>query len=67
LVGADDKIELRHVTAGRDLGAVMEIANGLKPSDRVVDNPPDSIANGQLVRVVSTNSKPSPESAHAAG
>jgi RND family efflux transporter MFP subunit len=67
VVGPDDKVELRRVTAGRDLGAVMEIANGLKPSDRVVDNPPDSIANGQLVRVVSTNSKPSPESAHAAG
>ncbi len=67
VVGPDDKVELRHVIAGRDLGAVMEISNGLKPSDRVVDNPPDSVANGQLVRVVSTNSKPSPENAHAAG
>jgi hypothetical protein len=36
---------------GRDLGQTIEITAGLQASDRVIDNPPDSIANGELVRV----------------
>jgi RND family efflux transporter MFP subunit len=69
LVGPDDKVHLQHVAAGRDLGASMEIASGLKPSDRVIDNPPDSIAEGQLVRVVEPeagpNAKSSADASHA--
>ncbi|WP_158915636.1 efflux RND transporter periplasmic adaptor subunit [Caulobacter sp. S45] len=67
VVGPDDHVRLQRVTVGRDLGTVMEIAGGLKPSDRVIDNPPDSIGDGQLVRVISSSAKPSAESAHAAG
>ncbi|MGC1303303.1 MAG: efflux RND transporter periplasmic adaptor subunit [Caulobacteraceae bacterium] len=67
VVGPDDHVHLQKVTAGRNLGAVMEIAGGLKLTDRVIDNPPDSISDGQLVRVVSSQTKPSSESAHAAG
>ena len=50
-VGADDKVALKSVTAGRDLGTEIEILSGLSPSDRVIDNPPDSINTGDTVKV----------------
>jgi RND family efflux transporter MFP subunit len=49
-VGADDKVALKPVTAGRDLGTQIEIVSGLDPSDRVIDNPPDSINTGDVVK-----------------
>ncbi len=58
LVGPHDHVHLHNVTVGRDLGGSLEITAGLSPNDRVVNNPPDSIAEGELVRVVSTSDKP---------
>jgi hypothetical protein len=52
VVGPDNRVRLRRVTVGRDLGAVMDISAGLSPEDRVINNPPDSIAEGELVRVI---------------
>ncbi len=52
VVDASDHVRLKHVGTGRNLGQTMEITSGLEPGDRVIDNPPDSIAEGQLVRVV---------------
>jgi RND family efflux transporter MFP subunit len=49
VLGADDKIQLKRVIAGRNLGTEIEIAGGLALSDRVVDTPPDSLAAGDLV------------------
>jgi hypothetical protein len=40
------------VKVGRDLGSSIEVNAGLTTADRVVDNPPDSLAEGQLVRVI---------------
>lgn len=51
LVGPGDRIRLQPITIGRDLGPSVEILGGLKPGDRVVDNPPDSVHDGELVRV----------------
>jgi RND family efflux transporter MFP subunit len=51
LVGPDGRIHLRHVTIARDLGTSVEVSSGLSASDRIVDNPPDSLAEGQSVRV----------------
>jgi hypothetical protein len=39
------------VTLSRDLGSTAEIGAGLSPSDRVIDNPPESLADGDLVRI----------------
>jgi len=50
-VGPDNRVALKPVTIGRDLGWVVEIATGLAPEDRVIDSPPDGIAQGDLVRV----------------
>jgi membrane fusion protein, multidrug efflux system len=52
VVGPDNHVRLRRVTVGRDLGSTIEVSAGLSPADRVIDNPPDSISEGQLVRVV---------------
>jgi RND family efflux transporter MFP subunit len=49
-VGSDDRISLKPVTIGRDLGTEVEIASGLSPADRVVNSPSDSIAQGDIVR-----------------
>ena len=51
VIGLDNKIMLRKVTLGRNLGAAVEVVKGLTPSDRVVDSPPDSLAAGDLVHV----------------
>jgi RND family efflux transporter MFP subunit len=50
-VGAGETVTLKAVTAGRDLGTEVEILSGLDQSDRVVDNPPDSISTGDAVKL----------------
>lgn len=51
-VGADDKVVLKHVTVARDLGKVIELGSGVAADDRVIESPPDGIADGDAVRVV---------------
>lgn len=51
VVGHDDKVMLKPVEIGRDLGTSVEISSGLEPTDRVVDSPSDSIATGDLVKI----------------
>jgi RND family efflux transporter MFP subunit len=48
----DNKVVLASVTIGHDFGDQIEIVTGLKPDDKVVINPPDSIISGQEVQVV---------------
>jgi hypothetical protein len=52
VIGADNRIELKKISIGRDLGSRVEVLNGLAPSDRVVISPPDSLAAGDLIRIV---------------
>lgn len=51
-VGPDNRVRLAPVQVGRNLGSVMEIKGGVGARDRVIDNPPDSIRSGALVRVL---------------
>jgi multidrug efflux pump subunit AcrA (membrane-fusion protein) len=51
MVGPGDRIRMQPVTLGRDLGGTVEVVSGLGHDARIVDNPPDSIAQGELVRV----------------
>lgn len=51
LVGADNRVAIRPIRISRDLGSAVEIASGLTPADRVIDNPPDSLRAGDRVRV----------------
>ena len=50
-VDADNRVLLKPVSIERDLGAVVELASGLAPNDRVIQNPPDGIGNGAQVRL----------------
>jgi RND family efflux transporter MFP subunit len=61
-VEADNRVLLKPVSIGRDLGAVVELASGVLPSDRVIENPPDGIGNGALVRLAETASGGKPTS-----
>jgi hypothetical protein len=36
---------------GRDFGTSLEILQGIRANDRVIENPPDALENGQVVRV----------------
>ncbi len=42
IVGTDNKIELKPVTLGRNLGTEVEVINGLVQSDKIVNSPPYS-------------------------
>jgi RND family efflux transporter MFP subunit len=46
-----DKVVLKNVQLGRDLGDSVEVVAGLTPSDRIVNNPPETLASGDTVRV----------------
>jgi RND family efflux transporter MFP subunit len=51
VVGPDQKVRLKTIIIGRDLGIKVEILGGLDPSDQIVVNPSDSLEEGQQVRV----------------
>jgi membrane fusion protein, multidrug efflux system len=55
VVGADNKVQLRHINIGRDYGTSLEILDGVGVDDRVVINPADSLENGQAVNVAGDN------------
>ena len=47
-----DKAKLVPITIGRDDGKTVEVTEGLHASDEVIQNPPDSLIDGEVVRVV---------------
>ncbi|PPQ40265.1 RND family efflux transporter, MFP subunit [Rhodoblastus acidophilus] len=51
VVDAEGVAHLRPINIVNDLGATLEIAGGLTPEERIVINPPDSIADGEKVSV----------------
>jgi RND family efflux transporter MFP subunit len=51
VVDANNRVELRGVTLGRDFGQLLEILQGITTSDRVIVNPPDALVNGIQVRL----------------
>jgi RND family efflux transporter MFP subunit len=48
---SNGQIVMKPLTAGHDFGDRIEIVRGLAADDAVVMNPPDSIANGEKVRI----------------
>jgi len=51
VIGPGDKIALKPITIGHNLGTEVEVLTGLALSERIVNSPPDSLATGDLVRV----------------
>jgi RND family efflux transporter MFP subunit len=47
-------IALVPITPGRDFGTELEIVAGVKADDSVVINPPDSLTDGETIRVLQT-------------
>jgi len=52
VVAPGGKIQLRAINIGRDYGTTLEILGGVAPTDQIVINPPDSLEDGQQVKVV---------------
>ncbi|MEN2471717.1 efflux RND transporter periplasmic adaptor subunit [Burkholderia sp. GS2Y] len=52
-VGVNGTTALKTVQIGRDFGTHVEIVSGLAASDRVIDNPGDSMTAGEAVKIVS--------------
>ena len=50
-VGANDRVAFKIVTIQHDYGKTVEIGSGLDAGDRVIDSPPDGLANGDQVHV----------------
>jgi len=51
VVGDDNKVTLKKINLGRNLGVQVEVTDGVTPTDRIVDSPPDSLGSGDVVRV----------------
>lgn len=52
-----DEAHLVPVMIGQDDGATVQIINGLKAGDQVIQDPPDSLIEGEKVRVVEPGSE----------
>ena len=63
IVGPGDKVEIKPLTLGRNLGTLVEVVKGLTPSDRVVNSPPDSLAVGDQVSVAGEQPNAAPVAA----
>jgi RND family efflux transporter MFP subunit len=50
VLGAGNKVELRTVKLGRNLGTEFEVLKGLTVSDTVINSPPDSLSSGEVVK-----------------
>jgi len=62
-IALDNRIVLKKVHILRDLGTEVEIAGGLGQDERIVINPPDSISDGEQVRVMQAAGESHPKSA----
>ncbi|HLH10900.1 MAG TPA: efflux RND transporter periplasmic adaptor subunit [Methylovirgula sp.] len=58
-IGSDDKVVLKPIQVGRDLGTEVEVLSGLTTNDRVIRSPWDSISEGDKVHVA--GGEPAPE------
>ena len=46
VVGSDGKVQLRHISIGRDYGTTLEVVGGVDVNDQIIVNPSDSIEEG---------------------
>lgn len=52
---AGDRALFKKITIGRDFGDTVEIVAGLSSGETIIINPPDSLINGEKIRVVSAS------------
>jgi RND family efflux transporter MFP subunit len=58
----NNKVVLKNVQLGRDLGDSVEVIAGLSPSDRIINNPPETLIAGDTVRVAAATPPTAPAS-----
>ena len=46
----DNRVTLKPIQIGRDLGNSIEVTAGLSPQDKVIDAPPETLQTGNIVR-----------------
>lgn len=51
VVGDDNKAHLRSILQGRDFGTSVEVLAGISGEDQVIINPPDSLADGGIIKI----------------
>jgi RND family efflux transporter MFP subunit len=54
VVGQGQKVELKQITLGHDFGSEVEVVAGLTGIENVIINPPDSVVDGEPVRIAET-------------
>lgn len=52
VVDAQNRVHLRNVTLGQNLGQTVQVTSGLSPGDKLVNNPPAGLLEGELVQPV---------------
>ncbi|MCW2285822.1 RND family efflux transporter MFP subunit [Rhodoblastus acidophilus] len=50
-VGPDNRVRFKPVAIAKDFGAEVLVASGLKLEDQVINNPPETLAEGDEVRI----------------
>jgi RND family efflux transporter MFP subunit len=56
-VNADNKVVIKPVVVAKDHGVRLELLSGLESTDRVIENPPDGVMQGDLVNVAVVQNK----------
>jgi len=51
VVNQGQKVELKQITLGHDFGSEVEVVAGLTGNENVIINPPDSVQDGESVRI----------------
>ena len=51
ILGPGNKVEMRTVKLGRNLGTEFEVLSGLTLSDTIINSPPDSLSSEEIVEV----------------
>jgi RND family efflux transporter MFP subunit len=60
VLGEGNKVVLKPVQLGHDFGDSVEVTAGLDPQDRIIDSPPETLQNGDVVQLAAaTMSSPS--------
>ena len=59
-VDADNRVAFKTVTIQRDYGKSVEIGSGLTAEDRVIDSPPDGLADGDKVQIATPQDSAKP-------
>ena len=52
VVDAQNKVSFKDVTIAQDFGKTVQLASGIAAGDRLIESPPDGLANGDIVKVI---------------